>query len=657
MHLSRLSTSRRAIFHRTRNSPNHLNSHHPLPPPHIIRTMSTSPLAMSKNQSSITFAHQDSLPNLPVPDLKSTAAKYFKSVLPFVSPQDPKTPSASDLHPTPAYHFTKNCVNQFLKSSLVEELQNRLELRAQSSQHDNWLSDWWNDLAYMGYRQPLIPFSSFYIAHQPDPFRKSLVKRAAGLVRGLVLFRELNESEQLEPELSRSGPLCMNSYRWLFNSCRYPQKPSDTAKKFDPNTHNHLIVIRKGKFFEFSVIKPDGTWLSEAELESQFQRVVELAGQEQDPHPIGALATEHRDTWADMRTELCQVDSNNIKSLEKIESSIICVALDDTAPITRDELAYNLWAGDGKNRFFDKHQLIVCENGQSGFYAEHSCIDGTPVTRLNEWILSGLANNKIDLGLASSSDLPSPTPVKFTLSETSKTNISQASKNYQTIMAPYTLNVLQYSGFGKRIIKEQFKTSPDAVAQLTFQLGYYKLFGCVPPTYESCQTRKFKLGRTEVIRSCSIEALEWVKEMEDVYSNWSFRLEKFRLAVQAHLTYAKWASDGQGVDRHLLGLRLCLKPGEEIPALFTDPVYQQSSNWILSTSTLPSEYFNGIGYGPVVPEGFGLSYAANQESMRYTITTTTGNGNRLKHCLEEASNDIGKMMKFGVGQNTKDSKL
>ncbi|KNZ57092.1 hypothetical protein VP01_2243g1 [Puccinia sorghi] len=613
--------------------------------PSLRLLTSSLPLNRSTMPSfkSITYQHQGSLPNLPVPELEATATKYFRSILPLVSQQEPNSPTASDDTPTPAYKHTKACVEDFLRSPLVKELQNRLKKRAQEEGRENWLSEWWNELAYMAYRDPLIPSSNYYIAHKVDHHRRTGPKRAAG--------------EQLEPETSRAGPLCMNSYRWLFNSCRYPVKPSDKAKKFDPQVNTHLSVVRKGQFFEFPAVKPDGTFLSEAELESQFQKIIQLAGPTEAPFPVGALTTEHRDIWADMREELCKTDPHNSKSLERIESSIICVALDDTSPVTRDELGFTIWSGGGKNRFFDKHQLIVCENGQSGFNAEHSCMDGTPVARMNDWMLDVLANKKIDLGSSSDSNMTPPTPIEFVLSDASKHNILRSAAKFENLMSRQTLDVLEYPGYGKRTIKNEFKTSPDAIAQLTMQLGHYKLFGRVPVTYESCQTRKFKLGRTEVIRSCSIEALEWCKAMEDVRADWPARLEKFELAAKAHLAYAKEASDGQGVDRHLLGLRLSVKPGEEMPALFEDSTYKESCNWILSTSTLPSDYFNGLGYGAVVPEGFGLAYAVNEDSIRFTVTTTTGHGARLKHCLQEAADDIYKMMRSKAGKALPTAKL
>lgn len=60
---------------------------------------------------------------------------------------------------------------------------------------------------------------------------------------------------------------------------------------------------------------------------------------------------------------------------------------------------------------------------------------------------------------------------------------------------------------------KQFKVSPDAWVQLVKQLAFHKMFGRPGVTYESCQTRKYQLGRTEVIRSASNESKAWVEGM------------------------------------------------------------------------------------------------------------------------------------------------
>ena len=85
------------------------------------------------------------------------------------------------------------------------------------------------------------------------------------------------------------------------------------------------------------------------------------------------------------------------------------------------------------------------------------------------------------------------------------------------------------------------------------------------------------------------------------------RHDLFRAAVKQHLTYAGWAADGQGVDRHFFGLKKMIQPGEPTPKVYTDPLFSKSSHWELSTSQLSSEYFDGWGYGEVVPDGYGLA--------------------------------------------------
>lgn len=58
----------------------------------------------------------------------------------------------------------------------------------------------------------------------------------------------------------------MDSYKYMFNACRYPAKPSDYEVTFDPTTNNHITVIRKNKFFVLDLVK-DGIQLSTAEIE------------------------------------------------------------------------------------------------------------------------------------------------------------------------------------------------------------------------------------------------------------------------------------------------------------------------------------------------------------------------------------------------------
>jgi carnitine O-acetyltransferase len=106
----------------------------------------------------------------------------------------------------------------------------------------------------------------------------------------------------------------------------------------------------------------------------------------------------------------------------------------------------------------------------------------------------------------------------------------------------------------------------------------------------------------------SAESDRWVAAMDDVRVGVQERRELFALAARKHIERARLAGNGQGVDRHLLGLRSLVRDSEEVPALYADPLFVRSKNWVLSTSALNSQYCLGYGWGEVVPEGFGIAY-------------------------------------------------
>jgi len=150
----------------------------------------------------------------------------------------------------------------------------------------------------------------------------------------------------------------MSSYKWLFHASRYPVKPSDTAEKFDPKTNNHIIVVRQNRFYVVPLANDAGVEFSAAEVESQLQNIIAHAGSTPHPTPIGALTSDNRDLWSDARDVLLAASPSgkNAQLLKKIEGAMIVLALDDTKPITREDISWQTWVGNGRNRWFDKHQ-------------------------------------------------------------------------------------------------------------------------------------------------------------------------------------------------------------------------------------------------------------------------------------------------------------
>ncbi|KAI9199507.1 acyltransferase ChoActase/COT/CPT [Polychytrium aggregatum] len=570
------------------------------------------------------YRHQPSMPSLPVPPLRDTLKKYLASVQPLTTP--------AQLRQT-----TEHAAQ--LESGAGPLLQERLEKRAKQAT-TSWLYDWWNDLAYMSYRDPVVFYVSyFYVFKDPKPIAGALdpAQRAATLITAALEFKRLVVSAV--PDKGKDGPLSSDQYGYMFNTCRIPQIPADKTAVYDPARHHHIVVIRKNKFFLLDTVHADGHQLSTHELQKQLSKIVDLAGSGKD-EPLGLFTTQHRDTWSKIRDELLKSPSNRA-ALEKIESASLVVCLDDTSPITRAEASRACWHGDGQNRFFDKPlQLIVFENGKAGFAGEHSMMDGTPTNRMCDWILERLSRNEIAHGSESSTDsLRVPEQLAFDF-QSIRPQFAEAQRHFDSHRDKHDLHVLYYPGYGKNFIKSA-KFSPDAYVQMAIQLAYYKMHGQSCATYESAQTRKFKYGRTETCRTCSTLTVDFVKKMCAADVPASVVLGSLRAAVDGHVKYMVDAVEAKGVDRHLMGLKLCLEPGEPVPSFFDDPVYQQTRHWKLSTSQITSEYYDGYGWGEVVPDGYGIAYMIKDNSLHFNIACLNEmRADRMKHYLEEALDEM-----------------
>lgn len=569
----------------------------PVPRAACANWRAASPGYAEDKSKGATLRFQDSLPRLPVPTLEETAKRYLKTLHPLL--------------PADEFAASTKAVEDFIKPGGVgSKLQEKLIARREDPNTKNWIYEWWNDAAYLSYRDPVVPYVSYFYSHRDDRRRRDPAKRAAAITTSVLEFKKLVDAGSLEPEYMKKLPICMDSYKWMFNASRVAAKPADYPVKFAPEDNKHIIAIRKNQFFKIPH-EVAGKQLNTAELEKLFSRVYQLAA---DAVPaVGILTSENRDIWTDAREILVQAGPGNKAALEAIESSSFVVCLDDASPVTLEERAHQYWHGDGANRWFDKPlQFIINDNGTSGFMGEHSMMDGTPTHRLNDYINDLIFGNKLDYSNPSvRSGLPEPELVKFDVTPKVQAEIDRATKDFNEIIGAHNLAVQAYQGYGKGLIKK-FKCSPDAYVQMIIQLAYFKMHGQSRPTYESAATRRFQLGRTETCRSVSDESVAWCKSMADGSLDDKARVDLFRKAVNGHIEYITAASDGKGVDRHLFGLKKLLEPGQELPAIYKDPAFGYSGSWYLSTSQLSSEFFNGYGWSQVIDDGFGIAYMINE---------------------------------------------
>ncbi|KAF8984889.1 Carnitine O-acetyltransferase mitochondrial [Entomortierella lignicola] len=588
---------------------------------------------------SIMDKGQDDLPSLPIPPLDQTLDRYLESVRPLATDQE--------------YEQTVAAVEAFRGSSHESEtnqgqnqekeqgqgqgkvLDRRLREHASECErrHTSWLAEWWDDWAYFSHRDSSTFYVNYYFGFQDDPRMPTQTARAALLVSLALEFRQLITTRTLTPDMARNAPFCMNMYQYLFNYARVPGSSADTAVGFPSETNNHITVVRNGKFYIFETLltpsKPSSV-LSPREIMIQLERIKKMADDDNTKVPeVGILTTGQRDQVAKDRATLFEAHFSNQAHVAKIESSIFVLCLDSTSPSTCEEFSRACWHGDGASRWFDKcFQLIVFANGRAGMNGEHSKMDATPTSRLCRFLIDeAQARSLPDFRNLNAEDLyecasalDKPQPLDFVTSKALDRAIADAHAYFKTTVEAHEMVPTEFKGYGKGLIKA-FKMSPDAYVQMALQLAYYRKHGGLVATYESAATRKYRHGRTETVRSCSIESKAFCEAMDNPEMSLKEKAAACRAAVARHAKYTAWAVEGQAVDRHLLGLRLICKPEDPAPAIFADPVFARSCRWRLSTSQISDDCFIAYGWGEVVPDGYGCAYMVKETELFFCITS------------------------------------
>lgn len=194
------------------------------------------------------------------------------------------------------------------------------------------------------------------------------------------------------------------------------------------------------------------------------------------------------------------------------------------------------------------------------------------------------------------------------------------------------MNSFTFEKFGKEDIKA-LKLSPDSFIQIAIQMAFirYSLFNLkfqlyasrifisfsfffsfldctdfLPPTTNLRQPENFLVGELRpsavvyqkllILHTCTWSPNKILKPSTRLYRRpwkptrimfkWYTGFKFSEMNTNWFTNYfVTQAINGQGIDRHLLGLKkLAIENGIDIPTLYLDPGYSTSNNWRLSTS-------------------------------------------------------------------------
>ncbi|KAL9097938.1 MAG: hypothetical protein Q9165_000264 [Trypethelium subeluteriae] len=531
------------------------------------------PLASHRNASKpgITFAAQDKLPKLPIPDLESTCRKYLEALKPLQSPRE--------------HHDTATAVNEFKRRD-GPDLQERL--RKYATGKSSYIEQFWYD-SYLNFDNPVVlnlnPF--FLLEDDPTPARNNQVTRAASLVVSALSFVRAVRKEELPPDTLRGQPLCMYQYSRLFGTARIPTDSGCQIGQ-DP-TAKHIVVLAHGQFYWFDVLDDNSDLImTEKDVALNLEVIVDDAQQtpihEAAKGALGVLSTENRKIWSGLRDVLSKDEgSNNFDCLNIVDSALFILCLDYTEPKTGADLCMNMLCGTSEvqrgvqigtctNRWYDKLQIIVCKNGSAGINFEHTGVDGHTVLRFASDVYTDTIlrfarsiNGQAPSLWASTSPDPSkrdpssfgdvsttPHKLEWDMVPELTTALRFAETRLADLIQQNEFQTLEFMHYGKNFMTSM-GFSPDAFVQMAFQAAYYGLYGRTECVYEPAMTKVYYHGRTEAIRPVTPESVDFVKTF------WAEnppqqKVDALKKACEKHTAMTKECAKAEGQDRHLYAL-------------------------------------------------------------------------------------------------------
>jgi len=599
---------------------------------------------------------QKSLPRLEIPKLEDTIEKYMASQKPLLSSEE--------------FEKTDKIAKDFLKGDGLE-LHNEVVATDKQNKHTSYISGPWFDM-YLKYRDSIVLNHNPFILTTDDPNTTDQLTRATKLIHASLRFKKSLDAGNLEPDVyhlnpkksdndrfrslcrwtpsslswymayfNKAFPLDMSQYGRLFNSTRVPAPVKDELRT---NTKGrHVLVIRNGNIFTFDAINEDGSLLPKDQIHANLSAIMDQSHSKAE-HPLAVMTSEHRDTWASVRSHLVS-NPKNAQLLDHLDSALFGVFLDDRECKNENDATEMFLYGEGDSRWFDKSfHMALSSDAKMAINFEHAWGDGVAVVRFLNEVCSTSASDVYTPQEGGAATGLSAQKLDFELDDSVKGSIKTAMNTFKKRTGEVKVDAVRVENFGKNFLKTK-KVSPDAMMQLSFQLAHYRLNGRNAATYESCSTAAFKHGRTETVRPCTTTTAAICEAFEHTNdANVETMLGLLQETSGVHGELTKNAAMGKGFDRHLFAMRYLAEQSGRSGQLefFNDAAYKNINHIILSTSTVFSPHIQMGGFAPVVPDGFGVGYMVMDDWVGCNASSYPGSpsGAQFVELVQQSIEDI-----------------
>lgn len=631
----------------------------------------------------LTFDRENSLPQLPLPDIQKSVFNALKSLKPLVSDVDFE-------------RLVKNA-EIFVNSNQAKVLQSHL-LKG-SKTNANYLNSEGisstTSNVYGDLRGKTLPRNPFFIL-EDDPmknFSPSQEYRAAVLTCSTLRFIVALKQGFLKPDTNPSTkePYTMTSYRNLFGTTVIPQNNGVGIKK--TRNSKHIIFSSYGQFYTLEVLSEnDQIWFSKHELSAIIKNIIEDSKNSKSKINIGTFTSESKSVWKMARLSL---EKSNPEQMNLIDSALFIICLDHenfenmedkiqfvthgTSNIDKNGFQY----GTCINRYYDKINIVVTKNATAACIYPASIIDGTTVLRFISDVytdsvlrLARMINGKnytlwTEINTVPiNSEIVKPTynRMEFNITNEISNGLHMAESRLSDIINQHEY-VSKKIDLGKSYIRDKMQLPTDSFIQICIQITYYALYGKCPSTFEPISTRRFRDARTEPICVQNELILDlcqaFISQTSDI-ERWKLLLE----AIKNHKETSKNASNGLGFERHLSALRSAfiqrdilnkLNPelnqieANEIPKFIFDPLLEVLYKPELIAANCGNPALDYFGITPSIPSGFGFGYIVKDDYIAIVGSSQWRQTSRFLDTLERVFLNLKQIWKNVISDKNKDN--
>ena len=609
---------------------------------------STLPLPKDIEPISRTSNKLPILPELPVPTLKNALDMLMQSRRAVGTETESK-----DL---------RILVDEFC-NGVGRQLQQRLEgshtgSEMQATIHERVLS--------LSSRRPVWQHSTYFLGHLVEENSPhSQAERAAILTIAAMRFRDEVSDGRIMNDSLGDQLLDTDNQNWLFHTSRIPKIRGDVLER-TPITQT-IVVMRRGHIFSLNLNASCDEPQVILHVKHAFEEIQMLS--EQSIPAAAALTADDRHTWANIRQGLRTFSLDNERILDIIAGAAFVICLDDALPITPSDRCNTFLFNDREmnNRWWDKSlQFVVAANGCSATIGENTKADGITHRLLMKALQEAIFQQPTEL-LRTATHTKSQSIAAVEELQLRLTNSDQKRVEYIQELSLRTIAPVEYrdthvEGFRqKRLLTAHSPRKAAAMILLLLTLAICRGKGedkKSQPVWETVSLAPFRSGRIDWIQVVSQPVWDFVRaatQPDPKPAQHAILRELWQAAVADHTRTMGLASRGHGFVNHLYSLKLQLRDGEPVPALFESMSWKATERGglqqSLKTDCLPpgeSAYgrWQEAGFMMHGFEAYLVHYHWEEEALFVSVQTEVGLGDRFMEALARAEKIVCEVLEL-----------